>query len=78
MFHQIPLPYKREELETGVQHWVGFQQHSAEALLQEALLVLEEDSQAAAGGGKVVQQLMADHEWSWKEEEAALYHEMVR
>ena len=47
------------ELQTGVQHWVGFQ---AEASLQvEALLVLEEeeDSRAAV---KVVQQLMA--EWS--------------
>ena len=50
----------------------------AEALLQAALLILEEDSQAAAGGGKVVQQLMADHEWSWEEEETALYHEMAR
>ena len=39
-FHQIPLPDKLGELQTGVQHWVGFQ---AEALLQvEALLVLEE------------------------------------
>ena len=42
-----------------MQHWVGFNSERwAEALLQEALLVLEEDSQAA--GGKVVQHLMAD------------------
>ena len=34
--------------------------------------VPKEDSQAAAGGGKVMQQLMADHEWSWEEEETAL------
>ena len=45
----------------------------AEALLQEPL---EEDSlqaAAAAIGGKEVQQLMAEAEWSWGEEEAALH-----
>ena len=56
---------------------MGFRQHSAEASLQEVLLVLEEDSQAAAAGGKVEQHLMAEWSSSWQEKEAVLYHEMA-